>query len=271
MDIPWDRIQPLLARRNVDLSDVVSIVEVGSTAHGISVGGDDLDLTIVRGERWSELINGPLDRQSMMIRTQPDGVRSGPGDIDLQVYTLRKFINLAAGGNPSILAALYSTNRWDAPQGLDGSAGWGPVWKDLVFSAKAGDAYIGYMVQQIERWEGKRGQKNVNRPELVAKYGFDTKYAAHAIRLGIQGAEYLITRNLTIPMLPGDQAFIQDIRQGKYTNAQALAQAKLQLSDLRKIHEQMKLAVRLTPDREKLDYNLADWYDQWMERGWRPV
>ena len=36
-------------------------------------------------------------------RTQPEGVRSGPGDLDLIVYSLRKWMRLALTGNPTVL------------------------------------------------------------------------------------------------------------------------------------------------------------------------
>ena len=33
----------------------------------------------------------------------------------------------------------------------------------------------------------------VNRPELIAAHGYDTKYAGHVLRLGYQGIEFLET------------------------------------------------------------------------------
>ena len=45
-------------------------------------------------------------------RTQPEGVRSGPGDLDLVAYCLRKYVRLALKGHPTILLPLF------APRGL---------------------------------------------------------------------------------------------------------------------------------------------------------
>ena len=214
------RVSDLLSRRKVNLKrDVALMVEVGSTMHGISiVGQDDLDLTAVRFEPWYEFVNGPLKAQSMMIRTQPDGIRSCMGDIDINVYTVRKFAGLAAKGNPSILAVLDAPNRWEGRfQWVD--------WDQLVAyitSKKAGAAYKGYMQQQLERWTGQRGQKNVNRPELVEQYGFDTKYAGHVIRLGFQGVEYLKTGRLTLPMPEHEAELIRSVRVGEVSEAGAL-------------------------------------------------
>ena len=58
---------------------------------------------------------------------------------------------------------------------------------------------------------GERGQKNVNRPELVEKYGFDTKHAGHMVGLGFQGIEHLETGYITLPM-PEDHRSVVTLR-----------------------------------------------------------
>lgn len=229
MSFPESRVRDLLTRRDVDYGQVLLIAEVGSTAHGISTPdtGDDLDLTVVRIESFDELVVGSQKRQSMMIRTQPDGVRSRLGDIDLQVYTLRKFAGLAAGGNPSILGAIFS------PLVHRSSSVDFDVLGRIIASKRAGAAFLGYMQQQIERWIGVRGQRNVNRPELVQAYGFDTKYAAHTVRLGHQGIEYMQTGRFSMPM-PADTAErIVGLRTGSMSEYDALEWAKTIEDDLK--------------------------------------
>lgn len=241
------RVLDLLARRHVDPARVLLVSETGSTAHGIGALTDDLDATVVRIEDFAELVCGHPDRQSMMIRTKPDGVRSEKGDIDLQVYTLRKFANLAAKGNPSILTAIFSPARYHSQ--IEPA-----LWEDLadlIASKRAGHAFLGYMRQQIERWTGERGQKNVNRPELVEAYGFDTKYAAHVIRLGYQGIEYMATGRFEVPMQALIAAEITKLRRGGFTEAEALDWATT-------IEAQLKTAIDtslLPPNPEPID----DW------------
>lgn len=219
MSYPQDRVANLLSRRGVSYGSTVLIAEVGSTAHGISVddpNNDDLDLTIVRFEEWPELVTGDPNRQSMMIRTQPDGVRSRMGDIDLNVYTVRKFAKLAAGGNPSILGAIFSPRQERKTLDFEQLA-------RIVASKQASNAFLGYMRQQIDRWVGARGQRSVSRPELVEQFGYDTKYAAHTVRLGIQGVEYLTTGRFSMPILGAED--IKAIRRGEVTEREALALA----------------------------------------------
>ena len=58
-----------------------------------------------------------------MQRTRPEGSRSGPGDTDRTLHSLRRFVRLTASGNPSILMSLwapviFSTSEGDELQGL---------------------------------------------------------------------------------------------------------------------------------------------------------
>ena len=45
--------------------------------------------------------------EHFVYRTQPEGVPSGPGDLDLTVYGLRKYCRLALKGSPTTLLPLF--------------------------------------------------------------------------------------------------------------------------------------------------------------------
>lgn len=257
---PIVKIEQLLNSRNIRLQEIVLMAEVGSTVHGINVGGqDDLDLTVIRIEQWVEFVNAfsHNKEQSMMIRTKPDGERSMPDDLDINVYTVRKFASLMASGNPSVLTAFFSPKR-------DASGHWrdrSDMLLEATSSQMAGKAFRGYMQQQLERWVGKRGQKNVNRPELVEAYGFDTKYAGHIIRLGLQGVEFMETGRLTLPMNIEDAALIRGVRTGKYTQAEALEIARDVEFALEAAIETTTL--RVNPDRQRIEAWVSEFYASW--------
>jgi hypothetical protein len=61
---------------------------------------------------------------------------------------------------------------------------------------------------------GLRGQKDINRPELVEKYGYDTKFAMHAVRLGMMGCTLLATGKIYIPLTENQCKDLLDIRNG---------------------------------------------------------
>ena len=90
---------------------------VGSTVHGLHHGGqDDRDEMAVYIEPPAYLVGlarargirgGLYGFEHYVERTQPEGVRSGPGDLDLVAYSLRKYVRLALKGHPTILLLLF--------------------------------------------------------------------------------------------------------------------------------------------------------------------
>jgi len=81
-------------------------------------------------------------------------------------------------------------------------------------SQEAAHRVLGYMDQQRRGMLGIGGAKIPSRPELVEKYGYDTKYAAHALRLAIQGWELVTNGRLTLPMPEGDRESVLRVKQG---------------------------------------------------------
>lgn len=190
--------------------NLILLASVGSTVHGLHLGGqDDRDEMGVCVEP-PDYVLGLRDFEQWVYRTKPEGVRSGPGDLDSTIYGLRKFSRLAAKGNPSILVLLFSKPIKSTGLGtqLQGMA-------DAFASKIAVRKFLGYMTAQKERLLGERGQMRVHRPELIEAHGFDTKYAMHALRLGHQGLEYAETGKITLPLPEPHRSELLAVRKGE--------------------------------------------------------
>lgn len=194
--------------------------EVGSSAHGLALGGTgDRDLMGVCIED-PEYVVGLKRFEQDVFRTKPEGMRSEAGDTDRVIYSLRKYCRLALSGNPSVLMLLYAE-----PEEID-DYGVQLINLSSAFAARsAGRAFLGYMTQQRQRLLGERGQMNVKRPELVEAHGYDTKYAGHMLRLGFQGVEFLETGRLELPMLPGVRDYVLQVRRGEVDLNEVLTRA----------------------------------------------
>ncbi len=82
---------------------------VGSGVHGIAIEGtDDHDEMGVYIEPPEYVLGVTSRRDDYIWRTQPEGVRSGHGDTDLVLYSLRKYLRLALKGNPTVMLPLYA-------------------------------------------------------------------------------------------------------------------------------------------------------------------
>jgi len=187
---------------------------VGSGVHGIAIEGtDDHDEMGVFVEPPDRLFGTGKPFDHYVFRTQPECARSGPGDTDLVVYSLRKFLRLACKGNPTALLPLYApaesvlvtTPLGDELRALAPS----------VLSRQAVHRFLGYLHSQRERLLGQGSRHGVpNRPELVERFGYDTKFASHALRLAYQGLEVARDARLTLPMRDAERERVLAIKRG---------------------------------------------------------
>lgn len=195
----------------------ILMVEVGSTAHGTGLaGGEDHDQLAVVVEMPDQVIGlDPNGFRTVMQRTQPEGVRSGPGDIDRTLHSLRRFVRLAVSGNPSILMAMWAPVEFSTPLGDElRDLGHAFIGRHVV------PRYRGYMQSQASRLLGVRGDGHGRRasgarPDVVAEFGYDTKFAMHFARLGFQCIELLTTGELRLPIEGEPAAWLRSVRYGE--------------------------------------------------------
>jgi predicted nucleotidyltransferase len=141
-------------------------------------------------------------------------------ELDLTIYSLKKYLRLCLKGNPTVLTLLFVPQERCLVNTYLGAELQGLAPK--MWSKAAGRAFLGYLTAQRMRLLGERGGKDVNRPELVEKYGFDTKYAMHMLRLGFQGIEFMETGRMTLPMQERERAFLMNVRLGKVSLQECL-------------------------------------------------
>jgi len=161
------------------------------------------------------------------------GARSQAGDLDLTIYSLRKWARLALQGNPTVLLLLFLPEdavvmRTEPGERLQKLA---PAFA----SRRAGRRFLGYLEAQRLRLVGERGQRDINRTYLVEQFGYDTKYAMHMLRLGFQGVEFMESGRLTLPIREPVRSQLMEVREGRSNLADVLAECnrlELRLSEL---------------------------------------
>jgi hypothetical protein len=244
--------------RDIALANEIVRTVVGSGVHGMAIEGtDDHDEMGVYVETPEQLIGLAPTAEHFVSRTKPDGVRSGPGDTDLTIYSLRKFMRLATQGNPTILTLLYAPDSAvlrTSPLGAELR-----TMSESIVSAHAGWRFLGYLDGQRERMVGGGKQNRVpNRPELIEAYGYDTKYASHALRLGLQGLEIARTGRLTLPLSGEDLRVCMEIKRGEVGFKTALHRVDAVRARLRDRMEIGDHVLRPEPDMERVNGWLID-------------
>jgi predicted nucleotidyltransferase len=250
---------------------------VGSTAHGLAIDGqDDLDEMGVCIESL-ELAMGVGSRfEQHIFRTAAEregkhDARSQPGDLDLTIYGLRKYLGLALKGNPTILILLYLPKELCLTR-----TSLGAQLQELapkIVSRGAIGAFLGYLRAQEQRLKGERGTKT-HRPELVARatstvitaHGYNTKFAMHALRLGYQGLELANTGRLELPIAIVTRGYLRDVREGKVPLADVLAKIEQLGSQLAQIIDNISLsALPANPDVKAVNDWMLDVYMSWWK------
>lgn len=245
------------AFREIAAAGLILQTEVGSGSHGIAIEGtDDRDEMGICVEPPQTVV-GLRQFKHYEFRTQPEGVCSGPGDLDLIVYSLRRYASLAAQGNPTVLLPLFVPD--DAVCYINAFGRELREQRDMFLSKQCAARFKGYLHSQREGLMGLRsgGTRNQGRADIRAKYGFDTKFAMHMVRLGIQGRELLKTGSITLPMPSFELELLRALRRGEQSKEWALAQAE---SLEEQIDQLMQTSTRLPdhPDWGRINSWLID-------------
>lgn len=251
-------------------SGLVLRVQVGSGVHGTAIGGqddrDEMGICLEPAEFVTGLSRVPrgidtdtripfeqYQRHTAWDRAGGLANRSGAGDLDVVVYTARKWCRLAVDGNPTVLLALFVPD--DEVVYRDE---WGAELVDNAHrfvSRRAAARFLGYLRSQRAAMSGERAA-HTNRPELVEKHGYDTKSAMHALRLGLQGEELLTTGRITLPVPRLQREYLRRVRRGEVPLPEVIAQTQRAQERLTALRDDSALPAE--PD-------LA-WVNDWLHR-----
>ena len=196
---------------------------VGSGVHGIAIEGtDDHDEMGVYIEPPEYVLGVDSRRDDYIWRTQPEGVRSGHGDTDLVLYSLRKYLRLALKGNPTVMLPLYAPE-----ESLVVVTPLGEELRELraaFLSQVAVERFLGYMQSQHERMLGQSKRNVPNRPELIEQFGWDVKYGGHALRLAYQGHEIASSGSLSLPLPDHQRQRVLAVKRGEIARDEVSAE-----------------------------------------------
>jgi predicted nucleotidyltransferase len=146
------------------------------------------------------------------------------GKYDVVHYELRKFVNLLIKSNPNVLSLLWVKDnhylkRTDYGNLLIEN-------RDLFVSKLAYKSFTSYAYDQLKRMEhaATNGYMGEKRKQLVKRFGYDCKNAAHCIRLLKMGMEFLTTGELNVAR--SDAPMLLAIKKGEWGLGEVKGEAK---------------------------------------------
>lgn len=144
--------------------------------------------------------------------TNGKNFRNKKGDIDLVIQHINKFIKNAIQGVPNNIEILFlNPDQYVILTSL------GKVLIDnrkLFLTKLIKDKYDNFADAQIKKLKTKK-LRSTGRIELIEKYGYDTKFFSHAVRLLTSAIEILETGDYVA--LRPNREFLKECRLGKYT------------------------------------------------------
>lgn len=79
-----------------------------------------------------------------------------------------------------------------------------------------------------------QSKRNVpNRPELIARFGWDVKYGSHALRLAYQGFEIASTGTLSLPLPDRERERVLAVKRGEIPRDEVSAEIGRLETDVR--------------------------------------
>lgn len=216
--------------------DVILAGYMGSIAHGTYVPKSDP--------------NSIDDKDVMYVYIKPLEYYLGLGrgkdtrtynikEWDVVGYELRKYINLLLKSNPNVMSLLWIPEKYCLFTSPIGNLL--REKRDIFVSRQAYHSFTGYAYGQLKRmehykFEGYMGEK---RKALVDKFGYDSKNAAHLIRLLRMGIEFLTEGKLIVER--EDACQLISIKRGEWELDRIKAEADVLFKQAQEAYIRSKL------------------------------
>ena len=185
-----------------------------------------------------------------------EGAEAIKGQWDVVLYELRKFVRLLEKQNPNVIGML-----WLEPEDylFVSEEGRALIENRELFRGRklAYQSFCGYASSQLKKMEGGafRGYMGDKRKRLVEQHGYDTKNAAHLIRLLHMGEEYLRTGEMRVRRT-WDRDMLVEIKRGGWKLEQVKEYAESRFARVRDAFEQSPMPDE--PDHEAVDSLTTD-------------
>lgn len=220
-----DLLQHVMESKFPYSENLIHLFVGGSELHGAKVHGtDDIDIYGVYIE-LPEKVRGLESFPHFVWSTAGDDCRNGPDDVDVTLYSLKKWAEMACKGNPTALHFLFTKNAIH-----------NDVWAQIVahrevFLARSCvKQFVGFADDQLKRMTGEKGRgKKGQRPELEEIFGYDVKAAMHALRLLGECKELIAEGRITLPR-PERELLIR-VRTGQYSMEKVRSMAQEQFAE----------------------------------------
>lgn len=244
----------------------------GSHAHGTAIepddpmGTDDVDLMAVVVPPPSHYLG--LDTYGSRGTRE---VKDGPYDV--VAYEARKFVSLLAKGNPNVLGLLWLDNDRRVPYGTVSMESAGLLLRTnrepFTLTKQTIRAHLGYAQAQRAKMEASptaQAYMGERRRALAERFGYDTKHAAHMLRLLWNVVDLMDTGRLRVHMDEIDSTYLKEVKRGEWDISTVFNAADEYIARARRLEAKCSWPDRVDP-RFASDLCAEVVRTAWRERG----
>jgi uncharacterized protein len=166
-------------------------------------------------------------------------------EYDISIYGIVRYFQLLMENNPNMIDSIHTPRRC-----VLHSTNVGEMVRDArkdFLHKGCWHKFRGYAYAQLSKIQNKTNSENPKRKESIEKFGFDTKYAYHVVRLLDECEQILMTGELNLEQ---NREMLKAIRRGEWT----LDKIQDWFDDKQKQLEQVYInsQIQHSPDEEKL-------------------
>ena len=238
-------------------SNVCYEAMTGSVSYGVSDVGSDVDIVgfcIPPKElvfpHLSGEINGFGRQKKRFDQYQQHGIKAEK-EYDVTIYSIVRFFDLVMGGNPNMVDSLFVPQNCVITSSI--IADMVRTKRTIFLSKKCFHTFKGYAFAQLHKIRTKNPEGK--RKDLVEKYGYDTKYAYHLVRLLSQCQQILEDCDLDLQE-KGRREHMKAVRNGEMKYEDIVAWFNEKEKTLEKVYHESKL--RHSPNEEEIKQLLLD-------------
>lgn len=244
----------LIVPFNLD-KHTVAVFRVGSHSHGTYIapetpsGVDDVDLMVI--------VMPPPEFKLGLKKFEHASFQHGRYDV--VVYDYEKWMTLLLKQNPNVIGTLFLEKEdYFIPQEYSHIIRKVLNNTDLIISKQMATAFLGYAQSQMYKMthQAHQGYMGNKRKMLVEKFGYDVKNAAHMIRLLRMCGETMATGKVVVRR--PDAQEIMDIKQGKWSMAEVMAESDRLIAKAREAEANSQLPNK--PDTRFIDKTIVEGY-----------
>lgn len=209
-------------------------------------------------EQWEgDLPKGLETRVLPQLREHPEAASGLSQKLECTIFDIAKFLSLCASSNPNALEILFT----DPADWIIETPTWQSIYalRHAFLTTRIQHSFVGYATGQLRRIQNHRegliknggplDTRNAARAELERRFGYDTKHAAHLVRLLRMALEALETGELHVKRKDADE--LRAIKDGAWSYEYLVDYAE-------NIGEQIKDAASRSALPDQVDRQFVD-------------